>query len=145
MRSYTPNSPESAARVVAMMLLADGHLSMTEMHAVDTLKVSHNLGLAPQHFTRVLENFCHDLQISHPGPWMGSSQLDDEVRKPLLAEITDPDLQTEVMKLCASLIHADGHVADQEIHMLDALAQAWPHRYCAHRLPTPQRAQAVVC
>lgn len=129
MRTYTPNSPEAAARVVAMALLADGHLSMTELQAIDKLKVTRRLGLEPARFTAVLEGFCNDLLVSHRGPWTGSSQLDDHVRSQLVSEITHPHLQTEVMELCAAIIKADGHLADNEIHMLDALAGAWPRRF----------------
>lgn len=128
MRSYTPNSPEAAARVVAMALLADGHLSMTEVQAIDRLKVTRRLGLEPSQFTTVLEGFCNDLVVSHRGPWTGSSQLDTHIRSQLVGEITHPHLQAEVMSLCADLIRSDGHLADDEVHMLDQLAGAWPRR-----------------
>lgn len=129
MRSYAPNSPEAAARVVTMALLADGHLSMTEVQAIDRLKVSRKLGLEPSQFTAVLEGFCNDLVVSHRGPWTGSSQLDVYIRDQLMSEITHPHLQTEVMSLCAALIKSDGHLADDEVRMLDMLAGAWPTRF----------------
>ena len=136
MRSYTPNSPQAAARVVAMALLADGHLSMTELHAVDTLKVTRCLGLDASHFADVLEGFCQDLLVSHRGPWTGSSQLDEHIRLELLYEITHPEIQQQVLNLCAALIQSDGHVADNEMLMLDALAGAWPHRMATNDLRT---------
>lgn len=128
MRSYTPNSPEAAARVVTMALLADGHLSMTEVQAIDRLKVSRRLGLDPAQFTAVLEGFCNDLVVSHRGPWTGSSQLDANIRSQLVGEITHPHLQTELMALCVDIIKADGHLANDEVHMLDMLSGAWPTR-----------------
>lgn len=146
MRSYTPNSPEAAARVVTMALLADGHLSMTEVQAIDRLKVSRKLGLEPSQFTAVLEGFCNDLVVSHRGPWTGSSQLDAHIRAQLMSEITHPHLQTEVMALCADIVQADGHLADDEVHMLDMLAGAWPTRFgpgtLAAKVPTAVPAAA---
>ena len=138
MRSYTPNSPEAAARVLAMALLADGHLSLTEVQAIDRLKVSRKLGLTPGQFTAVLEGFCNDLVVSHRGPWTGSSQLDGHIRSQLVGEITDPHLQDAVMSLCADLIKSDGHLADDEVQMLDELAGAWPRRFA------PSASQAMV-
>jgi hypothetical protein len=136
MRTYTPNSPQAAARVVAMALLADGHLSMTELHAVDTLKVTRCLGLDASLFSTVLEGFCQDMLVSHRGPWTGSSQLDDQVRLDLLSEITHPEIQQQVMDLCTALIQSDGHVAANERLMLDALAGAWPCQMTAMDLRT---------
>lgn len=126
MRSYATNSPEAAARVVAMALLADGHLSMTEVQALDRLQVIHRLGLAPTRFAEVLEDFCHDLLQSHRGPWTGSSQLDPHVRTRLVAEITQPALQAHIMTLCSDIIHADHHLADTEVDMMARLADHWP-------------------
>ena len=135
MRTYTPNSPEAAARVVTMALLADGHLSMTEVQAIDRLKVSRRLGMEPSQFTAVLEGFCNDLVVSQRGPWTGSSQLDAHIRSQLVGEITQPHLQTEVMSLCAAIVKADGHLADDEVHMLDMLAGAWPTRFGPNTSP----------
>jgi len=76
--------------------------------------------------------------VSHRGPWTGSSQLDGHIRSQLVGEITDPHLQDAVMSLCADLIKSDGHLADDEVHMLDELAGAWPRRYA------PSAAQSMV-
>ncbi len=35
MRTYPTNSPEAAARIVALALLADGHLSLIEIDALE--------------------------------------------------------------------------------------------------------------
>ena len=47
MRTYSTGSPHAAARVVALTLLADGHLCQTELDALDQLDVPRQLGLQP--------------------------------------------------------------------------------------------------
>ena len=128
MRCYSPNSPEAAARVVAMALLADGHLSMTEVQAIDRLKVTRKLGLAPDRFTDVLEGLCHDLLATQRGPWTGSTALEPAIRRKLMGEITLPTLQADVLALCRDIVDADGHLADGETDLLTHLSLAWPQR-----------------
>lgn len=139
MRTYPLNSPQAAARVLAMALLADGHYSMTEIQALDRLKAVKRLGLGAAEFKEVIDAFCHDLLTAHRGPWTGSGLLDAAVRAKLVAEITSPYLQTEVMDLCAEVIKADGHLADGELAMIDSLSGAWPYRFG----PEPSAAAAL--
>ena len=129
MRTYPPNSPHAAARVLAMALLADGNYSMTEIQALDRLKAVKRLGLGAAEFKEVLDGFCHDLLAAHRGSWTGSALLDPHIRSQLVGEITSPYLQTEVMELCAEVIKSDGHLADGELAMIDSLSGAWPSRF----------------
>ena len=127
MRCYTPNSPEAAARVVAMALLADGHLSMTEVQAIDRLRVTRRLGLAPERFAHVLEGLCQDLLVAQGGPWTGSTALEPAIRRKLMGEITRPSLQANILALCQDVVDADGHLAEGESELLASLRQAWPN------------------
>ena len=45
MRHYPPNSPHAAGRIVAMALLADGHLSRLELDVLDRMELHTQLGL----------------------------------------------------------------------------------------------------
>lgn len=128
MRTYPPNSPEAAARVLVMALLADGHCAMTEIQALDRLQAPRRLGLSPARFKGVLDDFCQDVLTAHQGRWLGSIHIDAGVRDQLVGEITDLRLQNEVMGLCTDIIHADAHLAEGEIHMIDTLVAAWPGR-----------------
>lgn len=130
MRTYPTNSPQAAARVLAMALLADGHYSVTEIQALDRLKAPQRLGLGEAELKEVLDNFCQDLLVAHQGRWTGSFQrLDVGVRDLLLGEITDPELQHSLMNLCAEIAKSDGHLAEGEILMIDTLSGAWPARF----------------
>jgi hypothetical protein len=51
MRTYLRNSPEAAARVVALALLADNHVSRDEMNAVRRFDIPGRLDLTHQAFS----------------------------------------------------------------------------------------------
>ena len=44
MRSYPCNSPQAAARIVALLLIADGHVSRSEMDALYGRDIERELG-----------------------------------------------------------------------------------------------------
>jgi hypothetical protein len=123
MQSLPVNSPQAAARVLAMALVADGHYSMTELRALDRLDAPARLGLSPEAFKDVLDRFCQDLLAIGNGRWTG--MVDGDTRQQLMAEITLPDLQDLIAQQCEALTLADGHLADGEVDLLDALGVAW--------------------
>ncbi len=47
MRAYPCNSPEAAARLVALVLIADGHVCRSELDALDHFEAARELGLQP--------------------------------------------------------------------------------------------------
>lgn len=125
MRTYPPNSPQAAARLLAMALVADGNYALSEIKALDRLDAARQLGMLPQELKAVVEAFCEDLLLGAHGEWLGSSQLDAATRQALLAEVTDPALRTKIVALCEAVVEADGHLADGETAMLDSLTRAW--------------------
>ncbi len=135
MRTYPVNSPEAAARLLAMALVADGNYALSEIRALDRLDAARQLGLPPQALKVVIEAFCEDLLLGAHGEWLGSSQLDAATRQALLAEVTDPALRETIVALCEAVVEADGHLADGEIAMLDSLTRAWRRMPERHRLP----------
>ena len=46
MRSYSANSPQAAARIVALTVVADGDIGDAEIEWLDRLAVHEQLGLA---------------------------------------------------------------------------------------------------
>lgn len=123
MKAYPLNSPQAAARVLAMALVADGQYSATEIRALDRQNAPGLLGLTPQAFKEVMDDFCMDLLQHSQGQWSGV--LDAEVRSQVLADITDCHLQDLILQQCEALMLADGHLADGEVSLLDALGAAW--------------------
>ena len=125
MRTYPTNSPQAATRLLAMALVADGNYSMTEIRALDRLEAPRRLGLPADEIKSVIDDFCQDLLNAAQGDWGGSAQLDDTTRQALMNEVQDPALRLQIMELCEAVALADGHLAEGEAHMLDALLKAW--------------------
>ncbi|RZL07848.1 MAG: TerB family tellurite resistance protein [Rubrivivax sp.] len=125
MRSYPTDSPQAAGRLLAMAEVADGNYSFTELRALDRLDASRQLGLSPEAFKDVIETFCTDLLSAAHGEWTGSARMDEASRQQLLREVRDPDQRARVVALCQAVVQADGHEADGEAALLDALTRAW--------------------
>lgn len=125
MRSYPTNSPHAAGRIIAMALLADGHLSKAELDVLDRLDVARQLGLARSELHSVVHGFCEDLLASASGGWADACRIDSTTLFGLLAEIDDPVLRRQVLQLCARVVDADGHVADGESALLLAAVEHW--------------------
>ncbi|WP_439112267.1 TerB family tellurite resistance protein [Hydrogenophaga sp.] len=125
MRTYPTNSPQAATRLLAMALVADGNYSMTEIRALDRLDAPRRLGLPAEEIKAVIDLFCQDLLHAAHGEWIGSSQIDDATRQGLMNEVQDPALRAQILDLCEGIALADGHMADGEADMLDAMAKAW--------------------
>ena len=123
MLAYPTNSPEAAARVLAMAMLADGQYSMTEIRALDRQQAPARLGLTPEAFKAVVDRFCQDLLLANEGRWTGTVSL--VTRQQLMDEITDRSLQDLILQQCEGLMLADGHLADGKVALLDALGATW--------------------
>lgn len=125
MRTYPRNSPDAAARLVALVLIADGHVCRTELETLERLDVEREIGVAPQALLRTVHTLCEDLLASsHAGGSM-LADVDDAMLASLMAEVDDPRLQFAVLKLACAAAQADGHLADGEALVLDAARRHW--------------------
>jgi hypothetical protein len=84
MRTYTRNSPEAAARIVALVLIADGYVSNAEDKALDRLDVAHELGLREGDFQRVVQRLCEDLSVGGAPAIQLLAHVDERILSPLL-------------------------------------------------------------
>ena len=125
MRAYPIDSPQAATRLLAMALVADGHYAPCELRTLDRLDASRRLGLSPQGMKTVIDTFCEELMHAQRGVWRGSADLEPALRQRLLNEVRNPRLQAEVRRLCEAIVTSDGHLADAEVELLDAMAMAW--------------------
>ena len=125
MRTFPTNSPHAAGRIVAMALLADGHLCKAELELLDRLDVARQLGLARTELHSVVHGFCEDLLASASGGWADVCRIDRATLFGLLAEITDPALRRQVLQLCTCVVDADDHLADGESTLLLAAVEHW--------------------
>jgi hypothetical protein len=137
MRTYPTNSPQAAGRIIAMALLADGHLSKAELDLLDQLDVARQLGLARSELHSVVHGFCEDLLASASGGWADACRVDKVTLFGLLAEIDDAALRLQVLQLCTCVVDADHHVAEGESTLLLAAVEHWGLEPDVLQAPTP--------
>lgn len=125
MRSYPVNSPEAAARIVALAMLADGHLSQTELDVLQRRGGCETLGLEPDRLHDVLLALCEDLMHGTNLAWSDACRVDPHALSRLLAEIDDPALRQRVLALCVQVAHSDDHVSDGESTLLTHAVEQW--------------------
>jgi hypothetical protein len=136
MRSYPRNSPEAAARIIALVLIADGHVCRSEVDILRQLRAEQALGLAPGAFDRVMHTLCEDLLASAYGSGSAMCRVDEPTLTALLAEVDDPALQTRVLSLACAAAEADRHLAPEEDLVVHTARQRW-HLAAPAALPLP--------
>lgn len=125
MRSYPHNSPEAAARIVALVLISDGHVCSSEFDVLKQLGAERELGLEPQLLPHIVHTLCEELLASGYESGSLMSNVDDSALASLMAEISDPALQRKVLHLSLAAARADGHLADGEALVVDAARHHW--------------------
>lgn len=125
MRSYPRNSPQAAARIVALMLIADGHVSRSEMDALYGRDIEHELGLPPSAFGKVLHTLCEDLLMGMRDRRLLTGHIDDATLAALLDEVTDAVLRQKVLYFADAAATADQHVASAEAWVMEAALKRW--------------------
>lgn len=125
MRTYPRNSPEAAARIVALALIADGHVSRSEIEALQHLHVDRELGLAPGSFATHVHQLCEDLLMGAYASGPMVSLIDEATLASLLDEVDAPALQHKVLRLVEAAAGADQHLADAEATVIEAVRAHW--------------------
>lgn len=124
-RSYPHNSPEAAGRIVALVLISDGHVCSSEFDVLKQVGAERELGLEPQLLPHIVHTLCEELLASgyESGSLMGN--VDDSALASLMAEVSDPALQRKVLRLSLAAARADGHLADGETRVVEAAQHHW--------------------
>ena len=125
MRSYPRNSPEAAARIVALVLISDGNIDNAEFDAMNQPDGVGELGLAPEELPDIVKTLCEDLLMGGFDGRLILSHLGDAALASLLAEVDDRQLQAKVLRLAGVAAKADTHQADGEASFLDAISRRW--------------------
>ncbi len=125
MRSYPVNSPQAAARIVALTVVADGDIGDAEIKWLDRLAVREQLGLARHELHALLDTFCEDLLSSDQLKWADACPVDERTLADLMGEVQDPALRLKLLRLCVELAEVDAHVDDGESSVLIAAVEHW--------------------
>jgi hypothetical protein len=125
LRNYPQNSPEAAARIVALVLISDGHVCSSEFDVLKRLGAERELGLEPQLLPHIVHTLCEELLASgyETGSLMGN--VDDSALASLMAEVCEPALLRKVLRLSLAAAQADGHLADGETLVVEAAQHHW--------------------
>ncbi len=142
MRHYPTNSPEAAARIVALALVADGQVSRAELDTLERLEIDRKLGITPAQMHSILQSFCEDLLQARHAQWGDAEHLEPEILSQLLAEVDDPTLRINVLGLCMAVVEADGHIADGESVVLVNAVEQWGLQHQLLTTPPPCTAPA---
>ncbi|GAP35373.1 hypothetical protein [Piscinibacter sakaiensis] len=124
MRRYPRNSPEAAARLLALVLISDGHVCRSELDSLRALDAEARLGLPPGGFGPIVHTLCEDLLASSDGS-TAFGRIDEATLAALLDELDAPALQDTVLALAAAAAAADRHLADGEAWVVEAACRRW--------------------
>ena len=125
MRSYPHNSPEAAARIVALVLISDGHVCSSEFDMLKQLGAERELGLEPQLLPHIVHTLCEELLAGGYETGSLMANVDDSTLASLMAEVSDPALQRTALRLSLAAARADGHLADGEAMVVAAARRHW--------------------
>lgn len=125
MRQYATDSPEATARILALALLADGAIDLSEIESLQRHKVISKLGLESSLFDKVIHEFCEDmLSYAHQTP-SGRHELDAETIDALLNEIRDPDKRSTLLSSMFNIVNAEGVILAGESAIISQALKAW--------------------
>ena len=136
MHTYLNNSPQAAARIVALAMLADGELGKAELEVLERLRVHEQLGLQPEELHVVVNAMCDDLLWEAQLSWADTCRVDPATVAEMMAEIDERDLRLTVLRLCVAVVEADDHVDEGESILLTAAVEQWGlHRWMLQAQP----------
>ena len=122
MKEYKQNSPEAMARILAMLMVADGSMDDRELELLDKLNIYGILGIDRKKFIDVLHHYCTDLTDSADAE--GTVRLVDRERiNELLDCIDEPKKRLLLCAMVLDMSKADAEFSEVEMavftHMLD--------------------------
>ena len=125
MRPYPRNSPQAAARIVALTLLADGQLQRAELRSLEALRCHDRLGLSREQLDAVLHDLCTDLLDDARSARDDDCRITPALIELLLADVDERALQRRVLALCAGVARADGQLHEAESIVLGLAIEQW--------------------
>ena len=125
MRSYPRNSPEAAARIVALVLIADGHVCRSEFDVFERSGWTARTGTGIRRLAPHRPDTLRRPADGRPRQRFDAGRVDDSALASLMAEVDEPALQRKVLRLAVAAARADRHLADGETLVLAAARRHW--------------------
>lgn len=138
MRTYPTNSPEAAARLVAIGALCDGVISASELRALHEHRAAERLGLTPVQLQGVIAELVEDLCTAAQCDPQGTAELGPMLVGRLMAEVDRPDLKRTVVDLMLLVSSADRRIDPGEEALIASARLRWKEP--AAKVPPAMRA-----
>ena len=122
MRADQPDSPDAAGRLLALTMIVDGKLAVSELAALNSSRILDHIDIDLARFQRMLQDLCDDLLASQLDD---AVQLDDAAIDRMLAEIVRPDLRRQLLDAMWRIADADDWLADAEAVLITRASTAW--------------------
>lgn len=123
LRSYPHNSPEAAARIVAVALVANGEIKAIETAALNAHGCHRRLGMTEAQWDGVVRDLCADLHGSARS--VEERCVSGEMLAHMLREVDDDSTRRTVLKLSCAVVYADRCVEAEESWVLLAMSEHW--------------------
>lgn len=124
-RIYPMDSPQAAARILALALLADGSIQLSELSMLARRGILLRLGITEAGFDKVIHELCDDLLAGNRATDAGDLLLGRDVLRRILSDIDHPELQRKLLRGVLDIVHADGELAGGEAVLLSVAADCW--------------------
>lgn len=109
----TASEKEAAARVLALLVAANGHVDEREMVTLDRLDAFGRLGIARERFLQMAQQCIDDVTAGLcERSWLRTGDL--FYVNDLIDAVSDESLRLLVCRLCAAAITADGRITGDE-------------------------------
>jgi hypothetical protein len=119
-----PTEKRSGARVLALMVAANGRIDSRELKALDNLDAYRRIGVGREEFIELAQTCLKDVGAHlHENSWLRTADL--VYIDALLDKVVDPDLRLLVCRLAAAAITADGAVTNDERMVYDHALARW--------------------
>lgn len=115
---------EAAARVLAVMVAANGHIDARELEALDELEAYARLGVPRERFVGLARECLHEIG-SGLGECSWLRARDMAYIDRLLDAVTDAPRRLLLCRLAAAVITADGRVTNDERLVFDHVLARW--------------------
>ncbi len=136
MIDVTPSDRHSAARVLALIVGANGSVKACELQTLESLKAFERLDVSRRQFLRLSKESLDDM-----GQWLSErghlQPVDVLCFNELLDQVRDRQERLLVCRLAAAVVTADGHVCPAE-------RSAYEHMLARWRVTASQVSQAIL-
>lgn len=130
MRKYPIDSPEAAARIVALALMADGVIDRSETLLLERHEVVSRLGLSNEQFDTIYYDYSTDMLTSGFRKPSGRLELDEQGVNHLLEEIANPELQKKILRIMLDIVNADHRLVADEAALIAQALKQWGMDLC---------------